>query len=118
MSVDRGLAGEWDGYVERFHVGRPGVTEALLARSVDDGGRTAYDWVSEDLPDGRVVDVGCGSGPTQPMVSGWVGVDRSRPELEVARRHTAEARSCGPRRQRCRFEIARSMRRWRRCRSW
>ncbi|HXH57113.1 class I SAM-dependent methyltransferase [Iamia sp.] len=50
-------------------------------------GPTAYDWVSEDLPDGRVVDVGCGSGPTQPMVSGWVGVDRSRPELEVARRH-------------------------------
>ena len=43
MSVDRWPGGEWDGYVERFHAGRPGVTEALLARSVDDGGRTAYD---------------------------------------------------------------------------
>jgi len=87
VSVDPGPGGEWAGYVERFHAGRPGVTEALLARSVEDGGRTAYDWISEDLPDGLVIDVGCGSGPTQPMVTGWVGVDRSRRELDVARRH-------------------------------
>jgi SAM-dependent methyltransferase len=77
----------WDRYVERFHADRPGVTEAVLARSVDDGGRTAYDWVGEDLGDGVVLDVGCGSGPTRPMVSRWVGVDRSRAELEVARHH-------------------------------
>lgn len=78
----------WDGYVERFHADRPGVTEAVLARSVDDAGRTAYDWVGEDLGDGDgvVVDVGCGSGPTRAVVSRWVGVDRSRAELDVARR--------------------------------
>lgn len=87
MSVDLGPGGVWDNYVDRFHAGRPGVTEALLGRSVDDGGRTAYDWISEDLPDGPVVDVGCGSGPTQPMLPRWVGVDRSRAELDVARRH-------------------------------
>ena len=87
MPADPGPGGEWDGYVERFHTGRPGVTEVLLARSVDDEDRTAYDWVSDDLPDGLVVDVGCGSGPTQPMVRRWVGVDRSGPELDVARRH-------------------------------
>lgn len=87
MSADPAPRGEWDGYVERFHAGRPGVTEALLARSVDDGGRTAYDWISEDLPDGLVVDVGCGSGPTQPMATDWVGVDRSTAELDVARGH-------------------------------
>ena len=86
MSADPAPRGEWDGYVERFHAGRPGVSEALLARSVDDGGRTAYDWISEDLTGGLVVDVGCGSGPTQPMASDWVGVDRSRAELDVARR--------------------------------
>jgi len=28
--------GEWDAYVERFHAGRAGATEALLGRSVDD----------------------------------------------------------------------------------
>lgn len=87
MPADPGPGREWDDYVERFHSRRPGVTEALLARSVDDEDRTAYDWVSEDLPAGLVVDMGCGSGPTQPMVRRWVGVDRSRAELDVARRH-------------------------------
>lgn len=87
MSADPGPRGDWDGYIERFHAGRPGVTEALLGRSVDDEDRTAYDWITEDLPAGLVVDVGCGSGPTQPMVPPWVGVDRSRAELDEARRH-------------------------------
>jgi len=87
VSVDPAPREEWDRYVALFHADTPGITESLLARSTDDDGRTPYDWISEDLPDGLVVDVGCGSGPTQPMVTGWVGVDRSRPELEVARRH-------------------------------
>lgn len=87
MSADPGPRGDWDGYIERFHAGRPGVTEALLGRSVDDEDRTAYDWITEALPDGLVVDVGCGSGPTRPMVPRWVGVDRARAELDVARRH-------------------------------
>lgn len=87
MSAGRRSAAPWDGYIERFHTDRPGETEALLARSVDDACRTAYEWVSEDLASGVVIDVGCGSGPTQPMITGWVGVDRSRAELDVARRH-------------------------------
>lgn len=87
MSADPGPGREWDGYIERFHAGRPGVTEALLGRSVDDEDRTAYDWITEALPAGIVVDLGCGSAPTQSMVPRWVGVDRSRPELDVARRH-------------------------------
>lgn len=86
MSSDPGAGAEWDAYVERFHSDRPGVTEALLARSFDDGGRTAYAWVSDGLPGGIVVDVGCGSGPTQPLIARWVGVDRSRAELDMARR--------------------------------
>ncbi len=84
MSADPGS--EWDGYVERFHAARPGVTEALLGRSLDRDGRTAYDWITEHLPRGVVIDVGCGSGPTQPLVAHWVGVDRSRAELDGARR--------------------------------
>lgn len=87
MSADPGPGREWDGYIERFHAGRPGVTEALLGRSLDEEDRTAYDWVTEDLAAGFVVDVGCGSAPTQSMVPNWVGIDRSRAELDEARRH-------------------------------
>ena len=106
MSADARTEGEWDGYVERFHAGRPGITEALLARSVDDEDRTAYDWVTEDLPDGCVVDVGCGSAPTQPMVRRWIGVDRSRAELDMARRQgrgplVAASATALPLRDRC-----------------
>lgn len=76
----------WDDYVERFHAGRAGVTEELLGRSVDDAGRTAYEWICEGLPDGLVIDLGCGSGPGRSMVDRWVGIDRSPAELDVARR--------------------------------
>lgn len=85
MSANPGTGEDWDGYIKRFHAARSGVTEALLGRSVDDEDRSAYDWISEGLPGGLVVDVGCGSGPTQPMVPRWVGVDRSRAELDEAR---------------------------------
>jgi SAM-dependent methyltransferase len=76
----------WDPYVQRFHAERPGITERLLARSVDGEGRTPYGWVSEGLPPGEVLDLGCGSGPTGAAVDGWVGADRSRAELAVAHR--------------------------------
>lgn len=87
MTADVDTAAGWDGYVERFHLDRAGVTEALLTRGIDDEDRTAYHWLSEDLADGLVLDVGCGSGPTQPLVAGWVGIDRSQAELDVARQH-------------------------------
>lgn len=80
----------WGTYVDRFHGERPGITETLLSRSVDDTGRTPYGWVRSGLPAGLFVDLGCGSAPmqpevTQPDVRGWVGVDRSRGELAAAR---------------------------------
>ena len=77
----------WSGYVEQFHVDRAGITEAVLARCTDQTGSTPYEWVTHGLPAGRVVDVGCGSAPTAPLVgSQWVGVDRSRGELAAAGR--------------------------------
>lgn len=86
MGMAHGTPGEWDRYVKRFHSRRPGVTEALLRRSVDGDNRTAYDWITDGLPSGVALDVGCGSGPTKMFVPHWIGVDRSRDELEVARR--------------------------------
>ncbi len=62
------------------------MTEALLGRSLDDDGDTAYGWLTADLPEGVVVDLGCGSAPTEPAVARWIGVDRSLSELDSARR--------------------------------
>lgn len=78
-------ADAWSAYVAGFHRDHPGITEALLSRALDDGGRTPYDWIGASVA-GRwpVVDVGCGSGPTRALVAGWVGIDVSRAELRQA----------------------------------
>jgi SAM-dependent methyltransferase len=75
----------WDGYVGSFHALRPGITEAVLGRCVDRCGATPYAWVARRVGRGPILDVGCGSGPSQPLTPVWVGVDRSMPELAEAR---------------------------------
>lgn len=84
--------GGWDGYLERFHRDRAGITERVLARSFDASGRTAYNWVAAVLPEtGLVVDVACGSAPlwTAALSGRYLGVDASPVELELARRRGA-----------------------------
>jgi hypothetical protein len=57
----------WDAYLERFHAARPGITEAILRRSVRgdrEGAGDPYCWLAGAVPaHGRVLDLGCGSGP-------------------------------------------------------
>lgn len=76
---------DWPDYIERFHRERPGVTEALLARSFDLGHDTPYTWLTEPLSrTGSAVDLGCGSGPTASGFASWVGLDLSLAELRAA----------------------------------
>lgn len=78
------IGGEWDDYLASFHRERPGITDAVLSRSVDGGGRDPYDWLTDALPaSGIVVDVACGNAPLAGRVAGtWIGLDRSRAELD------------------------------------
>ena len=76
---------DWLEYIAQFHRDRPGITEALLQRSRDEFGDNPYVWLIGALPrEGMVLDLGCGSGPTAPGRSGWVGLDLSRAELRAA----------------------------------
>jgi SAM-dependent methyltransferase len=81
----------WDRYLERFHASRPGITEAVLRRSLQVGGGAVtdpYGWLAEAVPArGRVLDVGCGSAPLWKELTGrdYVGLDRSDAELAAAR---------------------------------
>lgn len=81
-----GTTEQWSRYIERFHRDRPGITEAVLARALDDDGIDPYQWLTSSLPGrGPVVDLGCGSGPTSRGIPGWIGLDVSMPELQCAR---------------------------------
>jgi SAM-dependent methyltransferase len=81
-----GPAQPWADYVERFHLERPGITEALLSRATDVAGLGPYAWLSAALPDeGPILDLGCGSGPAHPLIGRWIGLDRSMAELRTAR---------------------------------
>lgn len=78
---------DWPGFLARFHGERAGITEDVLGRAVGEpDGRTPYGWLVEGLdPAGRVLDVGCGSGPARPPEARWwVGLDRSGGELARA----------------------------------
>ena len=79
----------WRQYLADFHRDRPGVTEAVLSRTLS-GDHTPYRWLARAVsPDATVVlDVATGSGPmsrelAQPgrMV---VGIDISAHELDLA----------------------------------
>jgi SAM-dependent methyltransferase len=75
----------WDAYLADFHARFPGITEDVLARS-SSGGLTPYGWLTEGITSGfNILDLGCGSGPAQPpTATRWVGLDRSRGELQRA----------------------------------
>lgn len=76
----------WDGYVDRFHAERPGITERILSRCRADD-LDPYTWLVEavDGVERPVVDVACGSAPTADRLTHWVGIDRSTAELGAAR---------------------------------
>jgi ubiquinone/menaquinone biosynthesis C-methylase UbiE len=75
----------WSAEIERFHVSSPGLTGEVL-KTARCRGRTPYEWLTDGVASADVVvDLGCGDGPTAPLISGrWVGVDRSIVELEAA----------------------------------
>ena len=76
----------WDGYLDNFHTSRPGITEAVLRRARD-GGTGPYAWLAAAVPGtGRVLDLGCGSGPLARELAGrpWIGLDGSAAELAAA----------------------------------
>jgi SAM-dependent methyltransferase len=81
----------WDAYLEGFHAARPGITEAILRRSVRGGREGAgdpYCWLAGAVPaQGRVLDLGCGSGPLCRVLTGrqYIGLDLSGAELGAAR---------------------------------
>ena len=80
----------WDDYLEAFHGGRPGITEAILRRSQHagpDGVTDPYSWLAETVPrQGRLLDLGCGSAPLQRVLPGraYIGLDLSDAELAAA----------------------------------
>lgn len=76
----------WDGYVDRFHAERPGITERILSRCRADE-VDPYTWCVAPLTTrpGLVVDLACGSAPTADHLPVWVGLDRSAAELGAAR---------------------------------
>ena len=81
----------WDRYLERFHASRPGITEAVLRRSLHTGGGAVIDpyrWLAEAVPArGRMLDLGCGSAPLWKELTGrdYLGLDPSDAELAAAR---------------------------------
>ncbi len=80
--IDRG---KWTDEIERFHSSSAGATGEVLKAAICRG-QTPYEWLADGVNSGDVVvDLGCGDGPTAPLISGqWIGVDRSVVELEAA----------------------------------
>lgn len=80
---------DWSGYIGEFHARRPGITEAVLGASRFEG-VDPYKWLADSAAgrEGPVIELACGSAPLSRYFTsaGWVGIDRSRAELEVAQR--------------------------------
>lgn len=78
----------WASYLTQFHQKRSGITEDVLRSCVAVGiDVDPYRWLTEPLlPGGRVLDLACGSAPVlrTGIRPGWVGVDRSFEELDLA----------------------------------
>lgn len=82
----------WDDYLDSFHADSAGITERVLAHSVDDAGATPYDWLATALPDnGLVIDVACGSAPlwSAGLAGRYLGIDTSTSELALAQQRGA-----------------------------
>ncbi len=78
---------DWHRYLEHFHNERPGITEVVLSHARD-GGQSPYQWLAEAVPADQVVlDLACGNGSLWPHLGdhGWVGLDSSTAELQMAR---------------------------------
>lgn len=76
-----------------LHTARPGVTEATLGACTMADGRTAYELLTQEVPENAcdVLDLGCGNGPllaavmgARPGISRLAGVDACEPELVLA----------------------------------
>jgi SAM-dependent methyltransferase len=83
----------WDAYLDCFHAGRPGITEAILDRARDEGS-SPYAWLAAAIPShGLVLDLGCGSAPLARLLTGhpYIGLDLSAAELSAARGAGAHA---------------------------
>ncbi len=80
----------WDDYLAAYHKDRPGITETAFVHAADPEVGSAHDWLARALPFGlgAVLDVACGNAALQPRLSGYdryLGIDRSEPELALAR---------------------------------
>lgn len=98
MTVGGGDPLPWDDYLQTFHADEAGITERVLARSVDETGRTPYRWLAEALPaEGVVIDVACGSAPlwSEALSGRYLGIDPSAAELALARKRGASRLSNG-----------------------
>jgi ubiquinone/menaquinone biosynthesis C-methylase UbiE len=95
---------DWAAYLATFHAERAGITEVVLEHARDSTVGTVYDSLVSALPApaGPALDIACGSAPLRPRLrqcAGYLGVDRSRDELQLARSRTrgplveADARS-------------------------
>jgi SAM-dependent methyltransferase len=80
-------ATDWPAYLAGYHDERPGITEAVLTRSVAGRHGTPYAWLVQPLrdTDGPILDLACGSAPTRSLLAKahWVGVDVSAGELAI-----------------------------------
>ena len=86
--MDRPRELDWATYLDTFHASRPGITEDVLAQAHSNAGLTPYEWVVAPIAVGMtVLDLACGSGPCLDLRRGepWIGLDRSKEELDRAR---------------------------------
>lgn len=79
----------WADYLGDFHRQRPGITEQVLSRALDQDGLSPYGWLAAAVPPQarRVLDAACGSAPLARQFSDrtWIGADSSAAELSGAR---------------------------------
>ncbi len=78
----------WQRYLADYHGANAGITEAALEHARHDRHGTAYDWLAAAVPRpaGDVVDLACGSCPTQPRLDyrSYLGIDSSPAEVAAA----------------------------------
>jgi SAM-dependent methyltransferase len=82
-----------------LHTARPGITEATLGECTTADGRTGYEVLAAQVPEGAraVLDLGCGNGPllaavarARPLVTRLAGIDLCASDLALARTRLPE----------------------------